>query len=411
MPDQLREDLAARLGARRGEIEQTMLTRVHAVADSVEVEDPVYAAGLRSAVSAALGYAIAGIQEGTHEPGPLPGELFVQVRHAADREVSLDTVLRRYFAGYTLLGDFVMQEAEGSDLFEMEDLQALAKAQAMLFDRLVDAISEEYRRRSEFRAPSFDGRRAECARRLLAGELADSSVLAYELDAWHLGVIAVGNRAEGVLRGLAESLNRRLLAIPGGEGIIWAWLGGEESLASRDFEATSTLAALPADLSMVVGEPAHGLSGWRRTHRQADAALPVALRGSERVVRYADMALVISMLRDEILVDHLRDVYLAPLARGSSDSGATLKKTLRTYFSARRNISSAAAALSVNRQTVANRLRVVEGLLGSPLDTCAHELEAALSLDLLRPCPASCPRGADRAHLSAQLPLAILARA
>jgi hypothetical protein len=38
--------------------------------------------------------------------------LLVQARLAARSDVSLDIVLRRYFAGYSLLGDFLVGEAD-----------------------------------------------------------------------------------------------------------------------------------------------------------------------------------------------------------------------------------------------------------------------------------------------------------
>ena len=55
-------------------------------------------------------------------------------------------------------------------------------------------------------------------------------------------------------------------------------------------------------------------------------------------------------------------------------------KTLRAYLAADRNATSAAAALGVNRNTIAERLRAIEATLGRPLSACGPELEAALRL-------------------------------
>jgi DNA-binding PucR family transcriptional regulator len=57
------------------------------------------------------------------------------------------------------------------------------------------------------------------------------------------------------------------------------------------------------------------------------------------------------------------------------------RETLRAYFAAGRNISSAAAALSVHRDTVSNRLRAIEAKIGRPPDACAADLELALRLE------------------------------
>jgi DNA-binding PucR family transcriptional regulator len=78
----------------------------------------------------------------------------------------------------------------------------------------------------------------------------------------------------------------------------------------------------------------------------------------------------------------LCDLYLAPLSR-EPDGGGTSRETLRAFFFAERNVSSAAAALGVKRHTVTNRLRAIEKLLGRPLSTCGAEIDAALHLEKL----------------------------
>ncbi len=128
---------------------------------------------------------------------------------------------------------------------------------------------------------------------------------------------------------------------------------------------------------MAIGEPAAGLAGWRLTHRQARAALAVAVRGRRPVVRYADVAILATVLRDDLLAGSLRRLYLEPL-EDRRDRGETLRRTLRAWFAAGRNVSMAAAALGVSRQAVARRLRAAEERIGRPLDACDLELDAAL---------------------------------
>ena len=64
--------------------------------------------------------------------------------------------------------------------------------------------------------------------------------------------------------------------------------------------------------------------------------------------------------------------------------GTTARQTLRAYFKADRNTSSAAAALGVDRRTVANRLRSIEERLGRSLSRIGSEMELALEVDALR---------------------------
>lgn len=373
--------LAARLEARRPEIESTLLSRAHAVADPVAARDPAYMAGLETAVSAALGYGLAAIAAGGAGPGPIPGELFAQARHAARTGVKLDTVLRRYFAGHALLIDFMMQEAQQSELFEVEELKALGMSQAMLVDRVVAAIAEEYRSEAGQQARTREQVQLDCVRRLLSGESIDTSQLSYDFDLWHIAAIAVGEGAERTIRAFAGACRRRLLLVPCGEQTFWAWMGSAHQWRKEDFDKLSAWRR-PPELRLSTGEPAQGLRGWCFTHEQAAAALPVAMRGESTHVRYADVALLTSMVKDEIVVRSLNDLYLDPLAVGVKGE-ETLRETLRAYFSAQRNVSSTAAALGVNRKTVNTRLRAVERRLGRPLNSCAAELELALRFEKL----------------------------
>jgi DNA-binding PucR family transcriptional regulator len=118
------------------------------------------------------------------------------------------------------------------------------------------------------------------------------------------------------------------------------------------------------------------------THEQARAALAVAARRPGSLARYRDVALLASILKDDLLRVFLRETYLVPLT-GERDGGAALRKTLRAYLSAERNVSSAASALNVSRRTVANRLRTIEGRIGRPLKEALPDVEAALRLDQL----------------------------
>jgi PucR-like helix-turn-helix protein/diguanylate cyclase with GGDEF domain len=374
-------DLADRLRERSDEIEQATLARVHAVSDPAEVDDPEYTLGLREAVGAAIEYTIAAVEAVGRELAPVPGPLLAQARAAARNGVPLDTVLRRYSAGYTLLGDFIIGEAEAGSLMAGAKLQDVLRIVAAIFDRLVAAVSDEYTREANRHPATPTERRDERVRKLLAGEPIDTTELGYEFDAHHVGVIAVGQGARGAIQDLAATLDRRLLSIHPDEITVWAWFGCRYRFDPTELERPVS-ESLPSQVSLAIGEPGHGLAGWRLTHQQARAALPIALRRSRALVHYADVALLASILQDDLLATSLRQLYLLPLER-ERDGGGIARKTLRAYFAAERNASSAAAALGVNRNTVASRLRAIEMLVDRPLVSCASELEAALWLDEL----------------------------
>jgi hypothetical protein len=381
----LREDhrsgvtLAARLRDRLPEIQAAVATRVHAISDPRDVADPAYLEGLNAALAAAIEYRLAVLEVGERRAPAIPAVLLAQARLDARDGVALDTVLRRYFAGNSLFGDFLVKEAEHSAV-PSSALAALLAAQATLGDRLLAAVSAEYEQERRTRPKSAAERRRECAKALLAGELVDHSELGYELDAQHLAFMVRGEGGPAAMRSLAERLGRRLLLVTREEEPISAcWLGGARPLAVA--AAIAALDEVPLDGVLVtVGEPAAGLAGWRLSHHQAKAALPIAVKRGASVLRFADVVLLASIVRDDLAVTSLRRLYLEPL-EDSRDGGRVALETLRAYFSAGRNLSSTAAVLGVNRRTVANRIGAIEELLGRPLGDSPAELETALLLD------------------------------
>lgn len=374
-----RGKLCAQLRLRRPEIEDALATRVYALADPAEVADPDYVNGLRASLRTAIDYGLAALETGDSRSPEVPPALPAQARAAARSGVGLETVLGRYFAGYTLLVDYAIEEADASGLLNKVALRDLLRGQAVVFERLIAEVSSDYQREASGRLVSSEQRRAERVRRLLAGELIDSTDLAYELEDWHIGAVAAGAGAEEALHELASSLDRRLLLIGRDDGTTWGWLGCRRKVdREQTYERISK--EWPAEIRLAVGEPARGRAGWRLSHRQASMAFPLAHPHRSPVVRYGKVALAASILQDDLLASSLRQLYLDPLAQ-DRDGGRCLRETLRAYFAAERNVSSTAAALAIGRQTVRSRLRKVESALGRDIRSCGAELEAALLLE------------------------------
>jgi hypothetical protein len=393
-----RGKLCARLRFRRPEIEAALATRAYALADPAEVADPDYVGGLRASLSTAIDLGLAAIEAGEGRLPEIPPALPAQARAAARCGVGLETVLGRYFAGYTLLVDYAMEEADAGGLLDKLALRDLLRGQGVVLDRLIAEVSNDYRREASGRLVSTAQRRAERVRRLLAGELIDSTDLAYELEGWHIGAVAAGSGATEALRELAGSLDRRPLLIPRDDGTIWCWFGCHREVdREQTYEQISD--EWPEEMRLAVGEPAKGRAGWRLSHRQARMAFPLARPRHSPVIRYGEVALAASVLQDDLLSSSLRQLYLDPLAK-DRDGGRCLRETLRAYFAAERNVSSTSAALAVSRQTVRKRLQSVEAALGRDIRSCAGELEAALQLEELgglsadRPLAATPPRPA-----------------
>lgn len=376
-----RKRIAAALRERRGEIERLIATRVFAISEPPETTDPEYVEGLRSALGAALEFAFEAVQRGEQRAPDVPTLLLAQARMAARNGVSLDTVLRRYFAGYSLVLGFILEEA-GTSPAAVASLLPILRGHAAVFDRLVEAVSEEHGREAAVLLRSTAERRADRVRRLLAGEPIDAEELGYDLDRFHLGLAGAGPDIAPAIRRLAADISASTLMIPRPEARMWAWLGSRRPFEREDLIDLLDRAAaeLSSDGLLAFGDPDGGPDGWRLTHRQALAALPMAGRLGRSVVCYADVGLLASVSADGLLLESLQRSYLAPLSQGR-DGGEALRQTLRVYLRIGRNITSAAAALGVSRETVRKRLQVAEERIGRSLDECAAELELALRVE------------------------------
>lgn len=323
------KDLSARLRARLPELEEACLREIHAIGDPNAVADPSYREGLGAAASAALAYGLDAFDEPAAETStlPVPSALLSQVRTAAHLKIGLETILRRCYAGDSLLRSALIEESLGID-GNNSTLKRLLFAQADHFNRLIEAVAREHRKALEARQdPAV--RLIERLKRLLAGEPIDTAEIAYEFGSHHVAMIIAGRVDADSIRGLGKTLRRRVLVASPTEGITWAWLGGRQELDYKKLRRAIVARKWSADIVVAVGESNHGLSGWRITHRQAQEALTIAaLRDPSPVTRYADVAIEAALLPNEFLVDSLRQLYIAPLEIGH-DGGLELRRTLR----------------------------------------------------------------------------------
>jgi PucR C-terminal helix-turn-helix domain/GGDEF-like domain len=379
--DEVCATLASRLRARLPELEAGLAGLIDAISDPRDTADPAYLDSLQNGVrTVILEYVIDVIELGERRAPGIPPAVRAAARHAARSGIALDTLLRRYSAASAILGDVLVEEAEHAGVSHSA-LRRLLRRQAAVFGRLLEMVTEEHVREAKSRPTTTAEWRRAYIKGLLAGRQPSGDVeLGYDLDGQHLGLVAKGEGALEAMRELAKRVDRRLLASRREEELVWAcWLGGRSPLGAE--EALRVLGdILSGPLIVTVGEPGEGLSGWRLSHRQAEAALPIAERRGQSLLRYADVALLASILRDDLVNASLRQLYLEPLER-ARDGGKVSRETLRAYFATERNISSTAAALGVDRRTVTNRIRAIEELFGRPLKDIATDLETALRLD------------------------------
>ena len=211
----------------------------------------------------------------------------------AQRGVPMAALLRAYRIGSTRLQDWCLQE-----LGRRSDNAAVVSAAGLriagILAAYINQVSEEvvsaYEAEKENWLRNQSVARAARVRALLRNEQVDvkssEAILGYRLRQYHLGAVTwtTDSPAGGDALGLLERATLAMAAdahcdgrpmfIPQDEFCAWAWLplGGR-----RDIAAPAIGATCGDSIRFAFGEPASGLPGFRRTHRQALGAQAVAL--------------------------------------------------------------------------------------------------------------------------------------
>jgi hypothetical protein len=321
------------------------------------------------------------IEAGADDESPLPLEAVAQAGRAARNGVDLNTFLIELIEVHSLLGEFVADEAAKIDARGAVGAQLV---QLQIFRRLAIELSREYRREKSHLAGRSDQYRRGLVHRLLSGAPGISScALGYRLEVWHVGLIAVGSESLDATEIVAERLGVALLSVPMDMETTWVWIGSSRMISSQ---LIARILTDRKDLRgrYALGQPAYGLEGWRATHLEARSTLTVALCRQVTVTLFSDVALEALSLQTPDLARSLLVAYLTPLIqRGGRTS--VLFETLKAFFGAGGNASSAATSLGVTRRTVENRLREVEKRLGQSIGECGSKLDLALRLYTLMP--------------------------
>ncbi len=380
--DAIKREIVALLKAHRDEIEDAIIARMESLGDSSSPDNVLTSevlAGFRPAAVESVNSMVNSFEEGDEWTPTLSPAIAANVQRLARAGAPLETVL----SGFVLVGGVFFEflaEKLSQPPHAPDALPYLMSWQRQHGDSLMNAFVAEYTKEVERLNRSPSRHLKKHVQKLLAGESgAEIQVrLGYPLQANHVGLIAAGPNAELECRTLAESLGCDLLAVPHGEETVWAWFGSSRGI---DLGRLGELAGRNGSLSLAAGEPRDGVDGWRLSHREAQATLPVALLEPPGLTRYSDVALVADALRNEATGKALIDRYLGPWSQHRD--GERLRATVRTYLDSDCNAASTASALKVNRHTVQRRLRKVEEAIGEPLSARRAELDVALRLERL----------------------------
>lgn len=327
---------------------------------------------------------------------------------AVDHELAEDIVARDVKVATVIRGLRIMQDEWVSLL--VESAQALPGGPASVpelvrsvtdavdgsVDALVAAVDEE-RRRIQHHGAAHGRATIEA---LLAGQVLDEDMATETLKLpmvdWHLGCVVDVPLGHAFSRTAVEAVAATFADAAGGGlrsryetgvGQVWLWVTSrrlDRAPAPDDLR-------LPDHLAVGIGEPHQGIAGFRRTHLEASDALQLGLQCAEpRSLRYRDVALATLLNQDRERAQWFVETELGGLSADTPDMHE-LRRTLHVYFATRMRVAPAADQLYIHRNTMRDRLRRIERLLGyRPADRPAV-CQAALQLSELTTPRASAP--------------------
>jgi sugar diacid utilization regulator len=265
------------------------------------------------------------------------------------------------------------------------------------FDRVLDAVIPRYQ---EVAAELNRSRRDH--RRMLLAQILDGSIdaiteeldriLAYSLGDTHLAAVVEtpGISPPTDMARLRDAADARGTLLAQHTARTWlVWLGRPGGFGPTNLSRLRR-ALVDTGLTIAVGEPADGLAGLRRTRQHALETQRVqhalGIDGC-RCLWAHEVRLETLLLGDKQRAREFLTDELGPLGAGDSFS-RRLRETLLAWLTMGSH-GSAAAMLGVHENTVRNRLRAAEELLGVPLMGRRTELTVALRLErlLIGPAP------------------------
>lgn len=136
--------------------------------------------------------------------------------------------------------------------------------------------------------------------------------------------------------------------------------------------------------------PANTLAEWPATHQQAVLAMQLAQRlHMKTVYKFDSLGIheLLAQLEESPAQQRFRDLIFGPLVQYDKEHGSSLVETIIAYFDHHANVSQAADALFIHRNTLLYRLERIQELTGHDLNHSDSRLalQLALKLWILRP--------------------------
>jgi PucR C-terminal helix-turn-helix domain/GGDEF-like domain len=323
----------------------------------------------------------------------VPHEALDFLRGNVRRGLPLAVVLRSYRLGHAWLWEQwseALQERvdDSGELVAGQD-----ESSAFMFayvDRISATLVEEFGTERERMLRSAEQLRWDTLQPILGGNPVDTDVasrrLGYELRRHHVAmrVSSGASEVEGLERAVGEAAAalaaREPLVIVSGAARFDVWCGSYDPPATEALEHYEP----PPRVLVAFGKLGAGVAGFRRSHEEAKEAARIgALVGDARpsVMSYARVELVSLLACDLPRARAFVASQLGPLGVPGG-TAERLRETVLAFLVSGGSPTRVAEELFVHKNTVAERIKRAEEMLGRGVYESPLELEAALTLAL-----------------------------
>lgn len=361
-------------------------------------DDPDFVASLRASTAANIRLLVEMVcgEVPPHEATPPPAAV-EYAREFVRRGMSIDSLLRAYFVGHATFFNLWREELDTriEDPAELaRPVEEFATWTFTFVQALTAGIVERYSDERERWIRSSAAVRAELVEAILAGEPleldATSTRICYRLDRCHLAFVVwsteIGEAVDpAVLERTAVELadacgTRSPLLLPQGTSAVAGWVGSGGTDDHRD--DLEAVLEREGSIRAAFGSEARGVEGFRKSHLQALEARRVAMlagRAAAAITWYGDVALCALASTQTERAQEFCDEQLGPLMAGGERT-ERLAETLLCYLEENASPRRAAKRLGVHENTVVNRIRTTQELVGRPLEQRIGETIVALRL-------------------------------
>jgi DNA-binding PucR family transcriptional regulator len=314
------------------------------------------------------------------------------------RGIGLPSAIRCFRLGHAQMWKAWTDAIERAELAPEQRAAVVDLVSTSMFefvDRTTTAVVEQYELEREHWTRSAEARRAEGVAEILAGRSVEqetaSRALGYDLRRWHIGLVLwSSDEAEQrmmELQSAAADLSERLagpgrpLILSSTGSTLWAWAGARER-PEPGFIDDVLAQSRRNDIRVAVGEPAHGLDGFRRTHESAvltRRVMRLTSRPASVPQRFRSLSLLSLLSAD---AEQMRRFVADELGELDADDETTvrLRATLQIYYEERTSAVKTGRRLGIHTNTVNYRIRHCAELIGHPVRERRAEIETALLL-------------------------------